>query len=87
MDISLVQKNVAEVAAGWSSELGARLERRGLDNLDFATLREAGLTLTGVPEKMGGVWLSGARSTRPTGAIFRTRRSTRAPGASSKISC
>src|SRR6185312_10462522 len=72
MEISLVQKNVAAVAAGWSSELAARLERRALDKVDFATLQDVGLTLTGVPEKMGGVWLSGARSTRPTGAIFRT---------------
>ena len=52
--------------------MAARLERRALDKADFATLREAGLTLTGVPEEMGGVWQSGARSTRPTGAIFRT---------------
>ena len=72
MDITLVQKNIAAVAAGWSSELAARLERSALDKADFATLREAGLTLTGVPEEMGGVWQSGARSTRPTGAIFRT---------------
>src|SRR4029078_13259910 len=72
MDITLVQKNIAAVAAGWSSELAARLERSALDKVDFATLREACLTLTGVPEKMGGVWQSGARSTRPTGTIFRT---------------
>jgi alkylation response protein AidB-like acyl-CoA dehydrogenase len=71
MDISLVQKNVTAVAAEWSSELAARLERRALDKADFAALREAGLTLTGVPERMGGVWQSGARSTRATGAIFR----------------
>ena len=42
MDITLVQKNVAAVAAGWSSELLARLERRALDKADFATLRDAG---------------------------------------------
>src|SRR6185295_3195703 len=72
MDITLAQKNVAAVAAEWSSDLAARLERRALDKADFATLRETGLTLTGVPEEMGGVWQSGARSTRPTGAIFRT---------------
>src|SRR5262245_36940452 len=71
VDISLVQKNIAAVVAGWSSELAARLDRRALDRTDFATLREAGLTLTGVPERMGGVWQSGARSTRPTGAMFR----------------
>jgi hypothetical protein len=53
MDITLVQKNVAAVAAGWSPDLMARLERSALDKADFATLREAGLTLTGVPEEMG----------------------------------
>jgi len=55
MDITLVQKNIAAVAARWSSELAARLERSALDKADFATLRETGLTLTGVPEEMGGV--------------------------------
>lgn len=75
MDVTLVQKNIEAVAAGWSSELAARLERSALDKADFATLREAGLTLTGVPEEMGGVWQSGARSTRPTGAISRPGRS------------
>ena len=38
---------------------------------DFATLKDAGLTLTGVPAAMGGVWHSAQVSTRPTGAIFR----------------
>ena len=38
MDIILVQKNIAAVAAGWSSELAARLERSALDKADFATL-------------------------------------------------
>jgi alkylation response protein AidB-like acyl-CoA dehydrogenase len=72
MDITLVQKNIAAVADRWSPELAARLGRRALDQADFATLRNAGLTLTGVPEDMGGVWHSTERSTRPLGAIFRT---------------
>lgn len=72
MDITLVQRNIAAVADGWSSELAARLGRRALDQSDFATLRDSGLTLTGVPEDMGGVWHSAERSTRPLGAIFRT---------------
>ena len=68
MDMTLVQKNIAAVAAGWSSELAARLERSALDKADFTTLREAGLTLTGVPEEMGGVWQSNA----PDRCVFRT---------------
>lgn len=72
MDIDKVGRNVAAVASGWSPDLAARLGRRALDKADFAALADAGLTLTGVPEDMGGVWHSIARSTRPTGAMFRT---------------
>ncbi len=72
MDITSIRDKVEAVAAGWSSEAATRLGRDALDKADFATLRDAGLTLTGVPEEMGGVWHSAQRSTRPTGAIFRT---------------
>ena len=58
MDINSIQRNVAAVADRWSPELAARLERSALDKADFATLGDAGLTLTGVPEEMGGVWHS-----------------------------
>ena len=78
MDITLVQKNIAAVAAGWSSELAARLERSALDKADFATLREAGLTLTGVPEEQ--YWRCGLRSRS-------SRPSTRTPGASNVTAC
>ena len=71
MDINTIQRNVAAVAGRWSPELATRLGRRALDKADFAVLADAGLTLTGVPEDMGGVWHSVERSTRPTGAIFR----------------
>jgi alkylation response protein AidB-like acyl-CoA dehydrogenase len=71
MDISAVQNNIEAVASKWSSELATRLQRRALDPADFATLRDAGLTLAGVPEEMGGVWQSARQSTRPTGAMFR----------------
>jgi alkylation response protein AidB-like acyl-CoA dehydrogenase len=71
MDITSVRRNVEAVANSWSSETAARLQRRALDPADFATLKDAGLTLTGVPEEMGGAWHGAERSTRPTGAIFR----------------
>lgn len=71
MDINSVQRNVAAIADGWSPERATRLGRRALDKADFAALADAGLTLTGVPEDMDGVWHSVERSTRPTGAIFR----------------
>jgi alkylation response protein AidB-like acyl-CoA dehydrogenase len=72
MDVAVVQRNVAEVVDRWSPELVARLQRRALDRADFATLRDAGVTLTGVPSDMGGVWQGAKRSTRPVAAIFRT---------------
>jgi len=71
MDISLIQRNVAAIADRWSPQLATRLGRRALDRADFTELGEAGLTLTGVPEEMGGVWHSVERSTRPTGTMFR----------------
>jgi len=72
MHIASVEKNVAEVAARWSADLGGRLRRSALDRSDFATLHDAGLTLTGVPADMGGVWQGAQRSARPVGAIFRS---------------
>jgi len=72
MDVAAVQRNVAEVTDRWSPELAARLQRRALDRADFATLRDAGLTLTGVPADMGGVWQGAKRSARSVAAIFRT---------------
>lgn len=71
MDITSVRHNVEAVAEKWASEMPARLRRQALDRADFAALRDAGLTLTGVPEDIGGVWHSARRSTRPTGAMFR----------------
>jgi alkylation response protein AidB-like acyl-CoA dehydrogenase len=71
LEIATVRDNVGTVADGWSSERAARLGRRALDPNDFATLKDAGLTLTGVPAAMGGVWHSAQVSTRPTGALFR----------------
>jgi alkylation response protein AidB-like acyl-CoA dehydrogenase len=72
MDIGTVQRTVTAVADKWSAELMVRLGRRTLDRADFATLHDAGLTLTGVPADMGGVWQDAQRSTRPVGAMFRT---------------
>jgi hypothetical protein len=53
MDVAVVERNVAEVVDRWSPELTARLQRRVLDRADFATLRDAGVMLTGVPADMG----------------------------------
>ena len=67
-----VQHNMEAITERWSSEWKTRLQRRALDPADFETLKDAGLTLTGVPDDMGGVWQSARLSTRPTGAMFRS---------------
>jgi alkylation response protein AidB-like acyl-CoA dehydrogenase len=72
MSITAIQDNIETIASNWSSETATRLQRRALDPADFATLKDAGLLLTGVPEAMGGVWQNAQQSTRPTGAMFRT---------------
>jgi alkylation response protein AidB-like acyl-CoA dehydrogenase len=72
LDIASIAKNIAAVAEAWSAERATRLERRALAAADFARLKEAGLTLTGVPATMGGAWQSAQASTRATAAIFRT---------------
>jgi alkylation response protein AidB-like acyl-CoA dehydrogenase len=71
MDITSVRQNVEVVATQWMPQMPARLGRQALDPADFTTLRDAGFTLTGVPEAMGGAWHSAQRSSRPTGAMFR----------------
>src|SRR5262245_13556007 len=71
MEIATVQRNITAVADKWLAQLPERLARRALDPSDFATLRDAGLTLTGVPTNMGGLWQDAQRSTRPVGAMFR----------------
>jgi hypothetical protein len=63
MDITLVQKNI-----GGRSRMVVRMGKAGTERARqgrFATLREAGLTLTGVPEEMGGVWQSGGAVNTP----------------------
>ena len=64
MDIQTVLRNVAAVAESWSGERAARLARQALDQADFDALADAGLTLTGVKEDMGGVWNSPEQSSR-----------------------
>ncbi|HVO13931.1 MAG TPA: acyl-CoA dehydrogenase family protein [Alphaproteobacteria bacterium] len=71
MDITEVRRTVEAVAQQWAPDMPARLRRQALDPADFATLKDAGLHLTGVPEAMGGAWHGARRSTRPTGAMFR----------------
>ena len=58
----------SEMVVRIGGEAGTTRTRQG----SFATLRDAGVTLTGVPERDGRSVAQRERSTRPTGAIFRT---------------
>jgi alkylation response protein AidB-like acyl-CoA dehydrogenase len=72
MDIGTVQRNVAALVAQWTPQRDERLRRTALDPADFAALAGAGMTLTGVPVALGGVWESLEASSRPVAAICRS---------------
>lgn len=67
-----VYDRVTEIAAGFADQRAERQRRRELDPADFERLREAGFLLVGVPEALGGLWASAARSTRPICELLRT---------------
>jgi alkylation response protein AidB-like acyl-CoA dehydrogenase len=56
--------NLAAVAARFAAQRAERQARRHLDPADFDQIRNAGYLLVGVPESEGGLWCSGAESTR-----------------------
>ena len=59
------------LADRWLPERGQRISWRALDPEDFRQLAQAGLTLTGVPVEMCGVWETPERSSRPIAEMFR----------------
>jgi alkylation response protein AidB-like acyl-CoA dehydrogenase len=71
-NIEDVQKRIAATASEWATERKERQHRRELVRADFDALAEAGFTLTGVPESMGGLWRSIEESTRPVCELLRT---------------
>lgn len=70
MDHSRIVDRVREVAERFASHRHERQRRRELDPADFAALADAGLLLTGVPARQGGLFESVARSSRPIGELF-----------------
>src|SRR5688572_16607136 len=72
MNFSALQDNVSSIANKFAADRPARQLRRHLDRADFDQLREAGLTLIGLPVEEGGLWVSVAESTRPICEILRT---------------
>lgn len=72
MDAAKVLEGVQSIAEVWTSDRAARQQRRALDPADFAALRDAGFTLTGVPLEAGGIWRDVRTSTRDVAEILRT---------------
>jgi len=58
MSVTSIQENVEAAVSKWSLETATRLQQRAPDPADFATLKDVGILLSGVPEAMGGVWQS-----------------------------
>jgi alkylation response protein AidB-like acyl-CoA dehydrogenase len=71
MDIHTVLKNVGELSSRFVAERNERQQRRALVASDFATLRDAGFLLTGVPVEEGGVWQDVRHSARLVCEILR----------------
>jgi len=72
VDATNVHEGVARIAESWAADRAARQARRALDPADFAALRDAGFTLTGVPVELGGIWHDIRSSTRDVAEILRT---------------
>ena len=68
---SALNLEIDTIADEWRSQRAERQARRGLDRADFERLAGSGLLLAAVPEQMGGLWHSVARSTRPMGEPLR----------------
>lgn len=72
MDVAKVREGVTAIAGSWAADRAARQQRRALDPADFAALRDAGFTLTGIPTDAGGIWSDTRSSTRDVAEILRT---------------
>jgi len=71
MDYETLRENVQAIATQFAERRPERQLRRHLDPADFAQLRDAGLPLVGVPQAVGGLFVSAARSTRPIAELLR----------------
>ena len=71
MDATKVLEGVTTIAETFAADRAARQKRRSLDPADFAALRDAGFTLTGIPADAGGIWRDVRTSTRDVAEILR----------------
>lgn len=71
MDFQHLDGNVDSLVKTWMPSRSERMARKALDRADFEALAKAGLTLTGVPADLGGLWQGPARSARPVAMLLR----------------
>jgi alkylation response protein AidB-like acyl-CoA dehydrogenase len=71
MDFQTLQDNLDALVETWLPDRAERMRRQQLDSTDFDALAQAGLTLTGVPADLGGLWQDAARSARPVAMLLR----------------
>lgn len=71
MDFQHLDDNVDALIKTWMPDRAERMARKALDRADFEALARAGLTLTGVPADLGGLWQGPAQSARPVAMLLR----------------
>jgi alkylation response protein AidB-like acyl-CoA dehydrogenase len=71
METISIREKIVQLSEGFALDRGVRQQRRALDPLDFAALREAGFLRIAVPTDQGGTFESVARSARPICDILR----------------
>ena len=71
MDFQHLDNNVDALIKTWMPDRAERMARKALDKADFEALARAGLTLTGVPTDLGGLWQGPAQSARPVAMLLR----------------
>jgi alkylation response protein AidB-like acyl-CoA dehydrogenase len=71
MDFQHLDDNVDALVKTWMPDRAERMARKALDRADFEALARAGLTLTGVPTDLGGLWQGPAQSARPVAMLLR----------------
>jgi alkylation response protein AidB-like acyl-CoA dehydrogenase len=71
MNFQKLEDNLDALVSDWMSGRAERMARRVLDPVDFSRLATAGLTLTGVPAELGGLWRGATQSARPVAMLLR----------------
>jgi alkylation response protein AidB-like acyl-CoA dehydrogenase len=71
VDFQNLEDNLDALVKSWMPGRAERMARKALDTADFDALAKAGLTLTGVPANLGGLWKGASQSARPIAMLLR----------------